>query len=97
MQEERSRQRPEWANRVRRLLFERGESQKDILDCFGVGTLSGVTPYINGTRPLRVDQAQRLADYFGVSLEWLLNGPDDLAEEYRRQQELREEQKRAVG
>lgn len=99
---------PGWIKRFQRLLFERGQkpSDDDILECFNVTTPSAITRYLAGQRKLKAEQAQRLAEYFGVTVDWLLNGPADgspeLAEEYLRQQELREldeqaQKQQAVG
>lgn len=63
-------------NRVRNLIFEYGlklaevEKALDLPNSFiSVGTLRGSLP--------RADKVLKLADYFGVSMRWLITGEDD--------------------
>lgn len=63
-------------NRVRNLIFEYGlklvevEKALDLPNSFiSVGTIRGSLP--------RADKVLKLADYFGVSMRWLITGEDD--------------------
>ena len=66
-------------NRLKELREEKGLSQKETADAFQVSR-RGVQYWESGESQIKPDKAQLLADYFGVSVGYLLGYSDDKRE-----------------
>jgi transcriptional regulator with XRE-family HTH domain len=63
--------------RIDKLLRERGENRKVLVGLGGIKSVQTITDWNErGTIP-RADVALAIADYFGVSIRWLLTGEDE--------------------
>ncbi|MBV1943225.1 helix-turn-helix transcriptional regulator [Streptococcus parasuis] len=63
-------------NRLKILRKEKGETQDQVAEIAGVSKRSYIY-WENGERQIKPDKAQALADYFGVSVGYLLGYTDD--------------------
>ncbi|HFI0791642.1 TPA: helix-turn-helix domain-containing protein [Streptococcus suis] len=63
-------------NRLKILRKEKGETQDQVAEVAGVSKRSYIY-WENGERQIKPDKAQALADYFGVSVGYLLGYSDD--------------------
>lgn len=54
-----------------RILFERGIDQKELADAVGV-TEASMSFYVSGKRNPKLEVAKKIADYLGVSLDYLV-------------------------
>ena len=64
-------------NRLRELRQKKGDTQEDVAKAMGV-TRRGYQKWENEESQIKPDKAQHLADYFGVSVGYLLNYTDDI-------------------
>lgn len=62
-------------NRLKILRKEKGETQDQVAEVAGVSKRSYIY-WENGERQIKPDKAQKLADYFGVSVGYLLGYED---------------------
>lgn len=69
-----------FTDRLLELLKERGLKQKDLIEAIGIGKNQILYWKKNGVVPNKVTQ-KAIADYFGVSVEYLLGQTDDRSEE----------------
>ena len=58
-------------NRLKELRQEKGDTQEDVAKAMGV-TRRGYQKWENGESQIKPEKAQQLADYFGVSVGYLL-------------------------
>ena len=58
-------------NRLKKLRQEKKLTQKDLAEIIGVSKLT-ISRWENGESNIKPDKAQQLADYFGVSVGYLL-------------------------
>jgi XRE family transcriptional regulator len=58
-------------NRLKELRQEKGDTQEDVAKAMGV-TRRGYQKWENGESQIKPEKAQQLADYFGVSIGYLL-------------------------
>ena len=58
-------------NRLKELRQEKGDTQEDVAKAMGV-TRRGYQNWENGESQIKPEKAQQLADYFGVSIGYLL-------------------------
>lgn len=58
------------ANRIRSLIVERGVEQQEFARAIGI-TPSALTNYLTGTRKFPVERIPQVADYFGVSIDYI--------------------------
>ena len=63
-------------NRLKELRQEKGDTQEDVAKAMGV-TRRGYQKWENGESQIKPEKAQQLADYFGVSVGYLLGYIDD--------------------
>jgi len=66
--------------KLRALREERGETVSEVANAVGV-VESSITNYESGYRVPKDSVKKRLADYYGVSLEWLFYGSEPRQEE----------------
>lgn len=65
-----------FADRLRILLAEKRIRQKDLAEAIGVSP-SSITNYVNNKKIPPVDVAQAIANYLGVSLDYLMGSTDN--------------------
>lgn len=65
-----------YANRIKELRCSRGLSQKQLAEGTGL-TVTAIQNYEYGTRKPAFDALIALADFFGVSLDYLVGRSDD--------------------
>ena len=74
-------------NRLKELRKDKNKSQKEIAELLEVNEKT-ISRWEKGERPIKTDKAQQLADYFGVSVGFLLGNdevPKNLIEELELQ------------
>lgn len=64
----------DWTKRVKSLMRERQMTQDDLAPLLGVSTQPSVSAYLRGESKLTLKQAENLARYFGVSLDFIAAG-----------------------
>lgn len=67
--------RTEFAERLRELLCERGETQKDLAEAIGVSR-GCVTLYCNSMRTPNIEKLAKIAEHFDVDMDWLVFGKE---------------------
>ena len=65
-----------FAENLRYYLAREGKTQNSLVRDLGL-TASTVSDWVNGKKYPRVDKMQRIADYFGVSVDYLLERTDN--------------------
>ena len=73
-------------NRLKELRKDKNKSQKEIAELLEVNEKT-ISRWEKGERPIKTDKAQQLADYFGVSVGYLL-GNDEVPKELIDELEL---------
>ena len=73
-------------NRLKELRKDKNKSQKEIAELLEVNEKT-ISRWEKGERPIKTDKAQQLADYFGVSVGFLL-GNDEVPKEFIEELEL---------
>jgi prophage sa05, DNA-binding protein len=73
-------------NRLKELRKDKNKSQKEIAELLEVNEKT-ISRWEKGERPIKTDKAQQLADYFGVSVGYLL-GYDEVPKELLEELEL---------
>jgi len=66
-----------WANRAKRLMQDKGITQGDLAPILGKETRGAVGHYFTGRTQPTLEQYQAMADFFDVSLSYLLTGDKD--------------------
>lgn len=64
-------------NRLKELRKDKNKSQKEIAELLEVNEKT-ISRWEKGERPIKTDKAQQLADYFGVSVGYLLGFSNDV-------------------
>ncbi|HFI0762169.1 TPA: helix-turn-helix domain-containing protein [Streptococcus suis] len=74
-------------NRLRQLRKENNYSQEDIAKAVNI-SVKTVSRWENGETTIKQDKAKELADYFGVSVGYLLGYEDKVKKEFYKQLDL---------
>ncbi|HFI0019309.1 TPA: helix-turn-helix domain-containing protein [Streptococcus suis] len=74
-------------NRLRQLRKENNYSQEDIAKAVNI-SVKTVSRWENGETTIKQDKAEELADYFGVSVGYLLGYEDKVKKEFYKQLDL---------
>jgi transcriptional regulator with XRE-family HTH domain len=63
--------------RIDALLAERGQTRKALVAIGAVKSVTSLTDWLQRDTVPRADVALAIADYFGVSVRWLITGEDE--------------------
>jgi len=66
-----------WVARAKRLMMDKGITQGDLAPVLGKSTRGAVGHYFTGRTQPTLEQYQSMADFFNVSLSYLLTGDKD--------------------
>lgn len=69
----------EWIKRVKKIMAEKRITQQDLVPILGLSTRGAVGHYLTGRSKPTLDQFQAMADYFGVSINFILTGDSNEA------------------
>lgn len=64
----------DWIKRVKSLMSEKKITQQDLVAVLGVSTRGAVGHYLTGRTQPNIKQFQALADYLGVSINYIVSG-----------------------
>jgi transcriptional regulator with XRE-family HTH domain len=66
-----------WASRAKRLMMDKGITQGDLAPVLGKSTRGAVGHYFTGRTQPTLEQFESMADYFDVTLCYLLSGDEN--------------------
>lgn len=67
-----------YADRLKQLLNERGMKQKEFAGILGV-TQNAIHNYVSDKREPSMEKQKKIADYFGVSIDYMMRTDEELA------------------
>lgn len=68
-----------YADRLKQLLNERGLKQKEFAEDMHV-TQNAIHNYVNNKREPSMEMQKKIADYFGVSIDYMMRSDEELSE-----------------